>query len=195
MPRKPLLTILTRVYARPAGLNRCKTSLEVQTDQNFEQVIIEDTQGRGLHWANQQIAEAEDKINGQWVYVLDDDDFLICETFIADFKKYIKKNKVSSNDIVFVKGWILEQEMPCNWENETMIRGKIAAPNFIVSKELFKKYCSYWNVWRAGDYNFIRRASMNCDKMFWWNKFIFYADPSIGKTEELKNELRLQAYV
>ena len=187
---KPLLTILTRAYARPAGLHRCKMSLEIQTDQDFEQIIIEDKIGQGLPWANQQIALAADKINGDWVYILDDDDFLICETFVADFKAYLKDNSVSPYEIVLVKGWILEREMPTMWETIKLDRKQIGSPNFIVSKQLFEAHCSYWNVNRAGDYNFIRRASMNCSGLKWWDKFVFFADPSGGKTEDIKNKLR-----
>jgi len=185
-----LLTIVTRCYNRPLAFKRCLRSIERQTSENFEHVLIIDEIGRGIRWANKQIAEVGSETSGHYIYILDDDDFLLNENFVSDFTSLINK-KLITPQLVIVKGWILEKEVPVRWERPPK-RGQIGAPNFIVRRDLFKKFSKYWGVSRAGDWNFIRNV-MNVipvDDFFWWDKFVFYADPSVGKSEKLKNELR-----
>lgn len=161
----------------------------MQTDPDFEQIIIVDNDGHGVHWANKQISELCGKLNGDYVYILDDDDFIVCENFIKEFKLFIKK----SCDIIIVKGWIHEKEFPKTWQAPPE-RGKIAAPNFIAKRNIFDKYCQYWDIEKRGDFNFINAVYQNSHLFQWWDRFIFYADPSSGKTETQKNVIREMVY-
>lgn len=163
----------------------------MQTDPDFEQIIINDDKGRGLWWANKQIANLGEKLNGDYIYILDDDDFIICETFIEELKEVIKQNNQPA--MIFVKGWIHEKEMPEFWPS-IILRGCMGAPNFITRRDVFDKYCHHWNHDRAGDFHFLKHAATKTSNCFPWDRFIFYADPSSGKTELEKNVIREKVY-
>jgi glycosyltransferase involved in cell wall biosynthesis len=145
--------------------------------------MIEDKLGAGIWWANQQIWHAAEFIHGDYVFILDDDDFLISDSFIAEFKDLIE-NSSSTLDVIIVKGFIDTRLMPLRWELPPM-RGGIGAPNFIVSKKVFYKHAKAWNVERAGDAHFIESVwSYQTEyNIRWWDKLVFYADPSYGMTE------------
>lgn len=145
--------------------------------------MINDKIGAGIWWANQQIMHAADLIKGQYVFVLDDDDFLICDSFIAELKDLIE-NASSPPDIIFVKGYIDLRLMPLRWELPPQ-RGGIGAPNFIVKNNVFKRHAKAWNIDRAGDAHFIESVWTEAPNynIKWWDKLVFYADPSYGMTE------------
>ena len=156
--------------------------------------MIVDESGNGIHWANRQISELAGKLHGEYVYILDDDDFIICETFIHELKLGIKDPSYSYDpDVIIVKGWIHEKEYPRLWR-EAPARQKIAAPNFIVRRDIFDEYAHYWDVDRRGDFNFINAVWINGHQFKWWDRYIFYADPSSGKTEDQKNVIRERVY-
>lgn len=155
-----------------------------QTDPDFEQILIEDDRGRGIHWANQQIMYSAEVVKGQYVYVLDDDDFLISENFISELKSILERVETLP-DVIFVKGYINSMPMPKFWETMPG-RGSIGSPNFIVSNKMFCKYAKCWNQPRAGDWHFISAVlSPGCQQL-WWDKLVFYASASCGLTEAEK---------
>lgn len=188
---RPLLSILTRCFARPKGLERNKLMMERQTDQNFEQLFVVDEIGQGVHWANQQIAKAGDIVNGQYVMVLDDDDFIMCDDFIEGLQEVVTEN--SNPPVIICRGFIHERPMPKVWR-EGFKRGTVGAPNVITRTNLFKRCCSWWDTERAGDYNYFKRllAEFSIYDVCWWDKFVFYADPSCGLTEEDKDHVRFE---
>lgn len=133
-----------------------------------------------MHWANQQIHKSRNRVNGKWIYVLDDDDYITDLSFIEELKKLDEKIDAS---IVIVKGYIEEKLYPSiNWWKRTPIRGTIGSPNFIVKKETFKKYSNKWNTKKAGDYFFIN-AAYEFEKVYWWNRIVFHASIGNGMPE------------
>ena len=83
----PFLTIITRCCKRPAGLARAIESVQTQTDKDFEQVFIVDEVGKGLTWANRQFHEQRMRAEGEYVFVLDDDDVLATPDFVTRLKE------------------------------------------------------------------------------------------------------------
>lgn len=184
----PLLTIITRTCDRPHLLARNQAMLECQQEKDFEVKLIKDDKGRGLYWANRQIAKARGTLKGRYVWILDDDDFCLSDSFVWSFK--VNQNIWDRPDVVVAKGWILEKQMPTprTWY-KFPVRGEIAAPNVIVKRELFDKYCHLWNRERAGDFAYISGIFSGKPSVRWWEKFIFYADPSCGHSEAEKCQL------
>lgn len=134
----------------------------------------------GLKWANFQIHENRHRINGKWVYILDDDDFIIDLKFIEKLKIIDKK---ISTGIIICKGYINEELFPHHgfWKRAP-IRGTIGSPNFIVTKKVFLKHSIHWCQSRAGDYFFIKKAYAH-EKTHWWNNCVFYAPIGLCKPE------------
>jgi glycosyltransferase involved in cell wall biosynthesis len=175
---KPFLSIMTRCFKRPKQLERCIASVQNQTDQDYEQLFIKDDQGRGLFWANSQIFGNRHRVNGKWVYILDDDDYLTDSYFIEDLKKIDASNNI---DIVICKGYIGDKLYPTYWSGPPY-RGGLGSPNFIVKANLFKNYSENWCKAKAGDYFFIRRV-YNYGTTYWWNKIVFKAPIGDGLPE------------
>lgn len=179
-----MLSIITRCYKRPKSLKRCIESVKMQTDSDFEHLMIIDEKGHGLHWANRQIASCKDKCNGHYIYVLDDDDFLLCDNFIEEFKALVTiLNRLP--DVIICKGYIAADLFPTVWKN-TPQRKQIAAPNFIVKNEIFTNHAHQWNQPCAGDFYFIDTVLKSGATVFWWDKVAFQANPSKGLTETQK---------
>lgn len=61
-------------------------SLRAQTNQNFEQVCLLDEVGYGIGESYRRMAALGDRIKGNFVFILDDDDMLIRPTFVADLQ-------------------------------------------------------------------------------------------------------------
>jgi len=178
---------LTRSYKRPTDLERCIESVQCQTNPNFEQIIIRDDGGHGLHWANKQIFEQSWKCHGQYVYILDDDDFLLCDNFIAELDT-ILNNLETPPDIIFCKGWITNNLFPKEWKKYPD-RGAVGSPNFIVKREIFLEHAPKWDESRAADYQFLKSILNTDPTIFWWNKIVFYAGMSAGFTQTEKEQM------
>jgi glycosyltransferase involved in cell wall biosynthesis len=73
----PFLTIITRCYARPISLVNCLQSVERQSFQDFEHIFIIDEDGIGVRAANRLLFEYRDVPCGKYVYILDDDNYLV----------------------------------------------------------------------------------------------------------------------
>lgn len=157
------------------------SSVQTQTDRDVEHLFISDDQGKGLLWANSQIYENRHKVKGEWIYVLDDDDYLIYDRFVSDIKTISHNNDAS---IIICKGYIDGKiyPMPGFWKTFP-VRGTLGSPNFIVKKQLFMRHAKHWCQEKAGDFFFIREAFMY-GKVFWWDKFVFNAPVGNGRTEE-----------
>jgi len=187
MQMKPFLSILTRCFKRPKQLEHCIASVQNQTDRDVEHLFISDDVGRGLLWANSQIYENRHRVNGEWVYVLDDDDHLIFNGFVAELKSIVEQH---NPDIVICKGYINERIYPIpGFWNLPPIRGTLGSPNFIVKKQLFMRHAQSWCKDKAGDYFFIKQA-FSYGKAFWWDKFVFNAPVSCGRPEEATDTQR-----
>jgi glycosyltransferase involved in cell wall biosynthesis len=82
----PLLTIITRTCKRPRGLARAVKSVLAQTCKDWEQIFIVDKIGRheegNIPWANRQFAVHAGRVDGDYVFPLDDDGMLIDTGFV-----------------------------------------------------------------------------------------------------------------
>lgn len=181
--KKPTLSIITRSCCRPTELQRCINSILTQTDPDFEHIIIPDEVAHGIYWANRQIKEQANKLNGRYVYIIDDDDYISNCRFIEDLKKLLEN--LTDPDVIICRGQLNGKSYPTIWKDRPQ-RGKIAAPNLIVRTDIFNHFAHLWDQPRAGDFFFIKEI-YNCGyQFFWWNYEVFWAESSVGLTEEQK---------
>jgi hypothetical protein len=152
--------------------------------------MIHDNKGYGLHWANKQISNLKNKLNGQYIYVLDDDDHLLCNNFIEELKALIVNLNGSPRGLIICKGFISNKEFPTVWKQGTPKRGQICASNMIVKNDIFNKHAMHWDESKAGDWFFFKSIWKNSLNAFWWNKVVFQAYPSSGLTEKQKKNTR-----
>lgn len=72
------LSVVTRhMPSRKNFLMLNQASLRLQTDPDYEQVMMLDEIGRGWGYANEMLLQAADLVTGKYVLALDDDDMLI----------------------------------------------------------------------------------------------------------------------
>ncbi len=102
MERRPsFLTIVTRCCKRPVALARCIESVQAQTDLDIEQVFIVDEVGHGLTWANRQFHAQRRRVEGEYVFLLDDDGVLAGPDFVARLRACVAQ--WDTPDVVLVK--------------------------------------------------------------------------------------------
>lgn len=77
----PFLTIFTRCCKRPIDLRKNIETVLQQSSKDWEQLFIVDPTGRHdndpILWANTQFERYQHLVNGQYVYALDDDGFMV----------------------------------------------------------------------------------------------------------------------
>jgi hypothetical protein len=145
--------------------------------------LIKDETGKGLFYANSQIYANRLNALGTYVYILDDDDFLVSKFFISDLKEIHKK---INPDVIIAKGYIGEQLLPGSkaWKQGFVTRGTIGSPNFIVKNELFQEHSKHWCASKAGDFFFINQVMQSKPSTHWWNKVVFIAPVNNGEPEK-----------
>lgn len=97
------LTVVTRTCRRPQQLERNIESLLLQDDPDWEQLLLVDRTGRHdidpILWANEQFGHHADLVRGQYVYMLDDDCYLVDRRFVSK----LKRKAVTDPDLILVK--------------------------------------------------------------------------------------------
>lgn len=156
----PFLSIITRVYKRPVGLSANISSIESLKDKDLEQIFITDHVGVGLFEANKSFSSNNTKalIEGKYVYLLDDDDFIVNPNMIAELKNIAEQ---SSPDVICFR-MIIKNNMNGNyyptteicWGNKPVI-ARIGGSCFVVKTEVWKKYIHEFAKPRCGDFYFI----------------------------------------
>jgi len=162
-----LLTVVTRhLLSREEQFAVCAASLRVQTDQDFQHLVLEDSKGHGIEWANRQLIVHKDKVYGDYVFILDDDDQLISENFVAEIRDIVIAN---DPDLIVMqmdhKGRILpKQGMRCPGF------GEIGISAVVVQRDVWMQAIEAFEPKRGGDYPFLTRCYELADKIMWIKK-------------------------
>ena len=94
------LTIVTRACQRPQMLSENIASVKSQTCHDLEHIFIVDHTRLGIHVADRALALNMDRVEGEWVYILDDDCILINDNFVELVKDVVA---TENHDIIMVK--------------------------------------------------------------------------------------------
>lgn len=166
---KPFITFFTRACKRPKMIGALIESVLKQTDQDLEQIFLPDRQG-GVHpeggvlWANNQIPKHKHRVDGRYVYFLDDDKLLLREDFVEKVKQTILEN--DNPHVVLVRSicatkvigtcHLLPLVWDHNWEaGERPVKWAGHALNYIVRADYWKqKVDAYTGKRRGGDAHF-----------------------------------------
>lgn len=120
---RPLLTIITRTCRRPQGLYRTIRSVLAQTCKDWQQIFIVDKIGRheegNILWANKQFEANAHRVDGEYVFPLDDDGILIDTEFVCELGRVA--NEWNRPEAVLVKTITLGAE----WRTVTLPRPEI----------------------------------------------------------------------
>lgn len=169
----PFLSIVTRCYLRPKGFERNQQSIAELNDKDIEQVFITDLTGQGMLAANKSFELVKDAIIGDYVFLLDDDDFIIDPDMVSDLKEVFEK---FSPGIIFFKMHINNTQnclypTPNCWGNKP-IRGSIGGSCFVVKKEIYQKFIHNFGTYPMGDFAFINAVWESNPSFYWLDKHI-----------------------
>jgi hypothetical protein len=162
------LSVITRCYKRPTLLARNVASLEAQTDQDYERVLTEDIEGRGIGWANRVLSTVEPA--GVYVMVLDDDDMLIDN-------QAIEKMKIATVDrpalVIFKADHQELGILPSGsvWNNRP-IGGQIGSISFISRRDIWERHIHAFGVNSGGDYNYLRNVWQTKPSVVWLDEVL-----------------------
>jgi hypothetical protein len=162
----PFLSIVTRHYTKRTELfNRCVRSLESQTDQDFEHVVIKDEKGIGVERANTLLFVHRILVTGQYVFILDDDVWLTSNRFVSDMKRILTDGSL---DVVIIKTERPSGTSPKNWG--IAVRGEIDTACAVVKVDLWKSTIHRFLPIRGGDGIFIRHLLGRASNVFWYDR-------------------------
>ena len=170
--KKPFLSIVTRKYKRPVGLNKNMQSVDDLKSNKWEQIFINDDIGKGVLEANKSFSKVKDIIKGKYVFLLDDDDFIVNENMISELEQIAQLN--NNPDVICFK-MLIKNKNNCDyptpdvWGKEPK-RGSIGGSCFVVSKEVYQRFIHKFGVYPMGDFNFINEVFKYDIKVYWHDK-------------------------
>jgi hypothetical protein len=174
---KPFLSIVTRHVPthRAEKIKKNRESILMQIEKNFEQVFIEDPVGHGMLAANKSFELVKDKILGDYVHLLDDDDYYVKESFTLRMEELAKEN--NSPDFIFFKMFIGTGDgdqiypKPDCWGDIPKI-ARIGGSCFIVKREIYQKNIHHFGLRRCGDFNFLKKCFEDNPTRIWHDELM-----------------------
>lgn len=159
LSKEPFLTIVTRTMKdkRPTLLAQHKESVRSLQGLDLQQIFIVDEHKLGMLNANTSFIYVTEFIEGEYIHLLDDDDFYTNPNFI----NLLKDNAHTFPDVILFKMKILTgdgDEMypkPESWETRNVKRGQIGGSCFVVRKWVYEKYIHEFARPSLGDWHFI----------------------------------------
>ena len=170
----PFMSFVTRCCKRPGPLKRCVASVKKQTSQDYEHVFLVDNIGRGYAYANSLFYLHREKVKGEFVFLLDDDDYVTEPNFISHIKAIVIGE---SPDVIMVKMQTEAHIFPLkNVWKKVPISGSIGTSCFVVSNKVYQRHIkAFWQNC-GGDYHFIKEVFKHNYKVFWFDKIITRID-------------------
>lgn len=200
------ITVLVKTHKRPKMLRRCINSLNTQTKNNFNVLIISDYKDdnveklvdeyKNLNFIFKHVEplgyplcclytnQVKDIVNSKYVIFIDDDDEITDNTYLESLENIFTKNENSA--VIMSKSEFPGRIIPSNdrW-NCLPGAGHVSTLNFCIRTDIYKKYD--WNGSALADYEFISTIFGNIDwkkEVYWYDKITTKANyPGFGKTE------------
>lgn len=158
------ITFYTPTYKRPKALAICMRSVNMQTDMNFEQVIIHDDVGLGIGGMYQDIRNHLHSVHGDYVHVLSDDDVLTDIDAVRKIRRFIAAE--DNPPVVIIKSEKLGRILPDYWQAAPQF-GHIDLGNFVVRADVWKANATAWGDCYEGDFHFINALWQQGHRFAW----------------------------
>jgi len=184
----PLLEIVTRhMLSRPQSLQRNQASIDALQGADWVQTILVDEVGRGVPWANRQLAVYAPQVEGDYVWILDDDDMCIYPKLVTDVNRIVKQH---APDLIMLRAdcgsrhGILPSD--AQWGQPPRLY-RISMSSFIVRRAVWQAHADAFPADLAGDYVFISAvyAATPPDKIYWHDVVVMrISRQSHGRAED-----------
>jgi hypothetical protein len=164
------LEVVTRTYKRPSMLAINQESLTQQTDGDYFQTLLIDDEGRGVAWANEQLATYTPRPDSEYIWILDDDDKCIHDTLIAELKEIAAE---TTPDVIMMKMdhdelGILPDDG--HW-HRTPRYGYIGMSAFVVKPQVWTNHSHAFATNEGGDFSFISSV-FQADYLIYWHDVV-----------------------
>jgi hypothetical protein len=149
------LSVVTRTHPKPVDyLSVNQASLAEQIDQDYEQIVIRDEQGRGLAWANAQFAANAHRPAGDYVIMLDDDNALATPAAITILKAvtWDRPELIMFKAEVGPHGILPTREA---WQERRPIPWQVDGHCCIARTDIWRQYIDHFAVDVRGDAAFL----------------------------------------
>lgn len=173
------LEILTRCFRRPTLLAVNQASLDALTDDDWQQTLLVDERGRGIAWTHRFFAEYAPQLDGEYIWILDDDDQCIYPDLVHDLKAIVQAH---DPDVIMLRmnhgpRGILP---PDNLWRVRPRCGLVGCSAYVVRRSVWQAHASAWWSGRyTSDYDFIN-AVWKGGASFHWHDVIASAVQQIG---------------
>ena len=169
--KPPTLSIITRCHVdRPHGFRVLSESIKSQTVPGIEHVLIQSPGQIGIPGANRLLAsgQAVNDVNGDYVQVIDDDDFIKSPDYLERLQRFIVDQGYP--EWVMVRGKIDVRTFPSPWGIEWQpVRATVACFCIIVSRRLWEQHHAAWGVDKCGDWNFSKALWHAGNRPVWFD--------------------------
>jgi hypothetical protein len=161
------LTFVTRCCRRPEALRQNIESVRAQDSDDWEQLFLVDPSGRHkgdpILFANKQFARYAKYVQGDYVYPLDDDVFLIENAFVST----LQRRALDHPDAILVKArvfnldqrWRVHPEPPIwnlSWEAGQRPKHWVGTGPCIISRQaVWRRNIEHYQHTPGGDWHYI----------------------------------------
>jgi len=147
------LTIYTPTYKRPTFLALCVESVEEQTIRaEIQHIVVEDLVGVGIEGMFAEIPAHLAEFEGEYVYVLQDDDRLAAPDVVQVVKQFVRQRQYP--EVVMVKSRKGGGRLPTYW-GERPVECHVDLGNYVVRCDVFRDHVSEFGSRYNGDFDFI----------------------------------------
>lgn len=162
------LEVMTRTVTpgRAGFLANNIASLDALADDDWQQMFIVDLVGRGVGWAQAQLAEHARYLTGDYIWVLDDDNVCTLPALVAELKRIVAGH---DPDV------IMAQTDRLAWGifprgHGAPAEGSVDAACAIVRRAVWLQHADAWRSARyQSDYDFIRALWDGGHSFYWWD--------------------------
>lgn len=174
------LTIYTPTYRRPRFLAACKESVAAQSDRDYQHLVIVDEVGIGVAGMFAAIPGNVPLIEGEYVYILQDDDVITDRDFVRDLKRFAWEH--NDPPVVIVKNRKFGVQ-PRKWEQAPQL-GHIDLGSYVIRADVFAENAHRFGRRYEGDYDFIRALWDMGYPFAWWDRLVAEAQQvGMGRPE------------
>jgi hypothetical protein len=163
---RPFLEIVTRHLAtRPTLLADNQASL-ARLGDDWTQTLLIDRVGRGVEWANGEMAGYGRWLRGEWIWILDDDDICIRPNLVSELQQLVGR---SDADVIVMRmdhgplGILPDNQV---WMT-TPTRGRIGCSAVVVRRRLWQMCAHAYTARYDADYDFISAVFSKAAGVIW----------------------------
>lgn len=174
------LTIYTPTYKRPTLLAECRASVAAQSDADYQHLVVEDAVGIGIGGMFAAIQTNAPLVEGEYVYILQDDDLLVDRDFVRELKRFVWEH--NDPPVVIVRNRKHGLQPRC-WQQPPQL-GSIDLGSYVIRADVFCRHADRFGKRYEGDYDFIRALWDMHYPFAWWDRLVAEAQQvGMGKPE------------